>query len=171
MYGQLYSVSRITRIAEKGIAVGRPVTRPRRVEGVVTQRPPPQIVACGFPARRSSEPGSQLSIRLKPRIGDRQFRPYQGKALRELLALLPAYFAVLTSPTSGLPPALLGASGDTQEPLDISRYAVIVIVAAQGLIEGVLLCVHRGMEPLSDELLESLCRSLLALALGPSFTL
>jgi hypothetical protein len=71
----------------------------RRVEGVVTQRPPPQIVACGFPALRSSEPGSQLSISLKPCIGDRQFRLYQRKALFELLELLPAYFAVLTSPT------------------------------------------------------------------------
>ena len=42
-------------------------------------------------------------------------------------------------------------------------------MAAQVLIEGVLLFVHRCMEPLSDELLDSLCRSLLALALGPSF--
>jgi hypothetical protein len=35
-----------------------------RVEGVVTQRPPPQSVACGFPARRSSEHASHLGIRL-----------------------------------------------------------------------------------------------------------
>ena len=48
------------------VAVGTTLTGRRRVEGVVTQRPPPQIVACGFPALRSSEPGSQLSISLKP---------------------------------------------------------------------------------------------------------
>ena len=73
--------------------------RHRRVEGAVTQRPPPQIVACGFPALRSSEHGSQLGIRLKVRIGDGQFRLCQGIAMFELLELLPVHFAVLTSPT------------------------------------------------------------------------
>src|SRR5262249_46165103 len=151
------------------VAVGMPVTRHRRVEGVVTQRPPPPIVAGGFPARRSSEPGSHLSISRKTCIGDRKLRLYQGKALVALLALLPASFAVLPAPTYGLPPALLGESGATQETLAMSRYAVRVIVAAPGLIEGVRLCVQRRMAPVADELLESLCRSLEALALGPAF--
>ena len=96
-------------------------------------------------------------------------RPYQGKAVFELLKRFPVYFTVLTAPTSGLPPALLGASGEAQETTDISRYAVGVRVAAQGLLEGVLLFVYRSLEPVSEARLESLCCSLEALPLGPSF--
>src|SRR6266851_1441932 len=148
-----------------------PVTQHRRVEDVVTQRPPPQIVACGFPARRSSELGAQLGIGRQPCIGDRALRPYQGKALFELLELLPDHCAVLTSSTEGLPPELLGASGDAQETLDISRYAVIVVVAAPGRMEGVLLFGHGSVEHVSDTPLDGLCRSLEARALSPPFPL
>jgi hypothetical protein len=80
------------------ITVGRPVTRPRRVEGMFTQRPPPQIVAYRPPALHSSEHGAQLGIRLKAHIGDGQLRPYQGKAVFELLKLFPVYFAVRCYP-------------------------------------------------------------------------
>jgi hypothetical protein len=135
----------------------------------VTQRPPPQIVACGFPALRSSEHGSQLGIRLNGGIDDAQFRPCQGTALCELLELLPGHFAVLTAPTSGLPPELLGESVDAQETLDGARYAVVVIVAAQVLIADVLLVGHGRMQPVADESLDGLCRSLEARALGSPF--
>src|SRR5215510_2314577 len=106
-----------------------PVTRHRRVEGVVTQRPPPQIVACGFPALRSAAHDSPLSIRLQVHIGDGQLRPYQEHAVFALLKLFPVYFAVLTALTSGLPPELLGLSGETLETLDVSRSPVVVVVA------------------------------------------
>lgn len=136
---------------------------------MVTQRPPPQIVACGFAALRSSEHGSPLGIRLKGCRGDAQLRPCQGTALCELLELLPGHFAVLTAPTSGLPPALLGESGDAQETRDVSRYAVVVIVAAQVLFADVLLVGHGSMKHVSDEALDGLCRSLQALALSSPF--
>ena len=50
----------------------------------MTQRPPPPIVACGCPARRSSAPGAPLRRSLAPCIGERAWRLYQGKALGEL---------------------------------------------------------------------------------------
>jgi hypothetical protein len=84
----------------------------------------------------------------------------------ELRKLFPAYFPVLTAPTSGLPPALLGESVETQETLDVSRYPVVVVVAAQILIEGLLLQWYGRMEPVADEPLDGLCRSLEALALS-----
>src|SRR5207249_1796592 len=132
------------------------------------QRPPPQIVACGLPARRSSEHGLQLGIRLQAHIGTGQCRPYQGKAGCELLQLFPMDSAVLTPPTSGLPPELLGASGDTQEPLDVSRSPVRVVVAAQVWMAGLLLLLSGRMQPGSDEPWHGLCRSLEACALSPS---
>lgn len=55
--------------------------------------------------------------------------------------------------------------------MDVSRYTVIVIVAAQVLIDYVLLFLPGRMEHVSDEPLDGLCRSLEALALGPSFDL
>src|SRR5262245_24233794 len=136
-----------------------PVTRHRRVEGVVTQRPPPQIVACGFPALRSAAHDSPLSIRLQVHIGDGQLRPYQEQTVFALLKLFPVYFAVLTALTSGLPPELLGLSGETLETLDVSRSPVVVVVAAQILIACLLLRLYRRMEHVSDAPIDGLCRS------------
>src|SRR5712691_1641338 len=85
------------------VVVGTPVTRRRRVEDVVTQGPPPQIVACGFPARRASERGAQLGIRLKAHIGDGQLRPYQGKAFAGILASAVATGDVLSGSGSSMP--------------------------------------------------------------------
>jgi hypothetical protein len=89
----------------------------------------------------------------------------------ELLKLFPVDFAVLTSPTEGLPPALLGEAVETQETLDVSRYPVVVVVAAPILIACLLLLLYGRLEHGSDAPLDGLCRSREALALGPSFDL
>jgi hypothetical protein len=131
----------------------------------VTQRPPPQIVAGGFPARRASEQGAPLGRRRKGGRGEAPVRPGQGTALCELLERLPGHFAVLTAPTSGRPPARLGESGEAQETRAVSRDAVVVIVAAQGRSEDVLLVGPGSMKPVADEALAGLCRALEARAL------
>ena len=131
----------------------------------MTQRPPPQIVAGGFPARRASEQGSPLGRRRKGGRGEAPVRPGQGTALCELLERLPGHFAVLTAPTSGRPPARLGESGEAQETRAVSRDAVVVIVAAQGRSEDVLLVGPGSMKPVADEALAGLCRALEARAL------
>jgi hypothetical protein len=92
-------------------------------------------------------------------------RPGQGTALCELLERLPGHFAVLTAPTSGRPPARLGESGEAQETRAVSRDAVVVIVAAQGRSEDVLLVGPGSMKPVADEALAGLCRALEARAL------
>src|SRR5262249_24570495 len=61
-------------------------------------------------------------------------------------------------------------SVEPQETLDVSRYTVVVVVAAQILIEGLLLWYGR-MEHVADEPLDGLCRSLEALALRSSLDL
>ena len=134
----------------------------------MTQRPPPQIVACGFPARRSSAHDAQRGIRLKVHRGHGQLRPCQGHAVWERLKRFPVYCAVLTAPTAGLPPALLGAAGESPETVDVARETVGVVVAAPRLMEGLRLRWDGRMEHGAAEPLDGLCRSREARARGPA---
>src|SRR5262249_50355829 len=130
-----------------------------RVAGAVTPPRLPQNAACGFPALRSSEVGSQHGDSLQLRIREIQLWSQQRIPLRDLMKVLPPNRAFPASAAQHSAPVALHGPMDPLQCPDVPGNAVVRIVTAKHLVEVFSLFRNRLVPPLPNLFLQMRQRS------------
>src|SRR5262249_41102944 len=125
------------------VGVGMIVTHHHRVAGAVTRTRLPQNVACSFPALRSSEGTAQRRESLQLPVPEIQLWSQQWKPLLDSMEHLPPNLAVPAPAAQHLAPVAFHGPMDPLQCSNVSSNAVVPIVTAEHLIDGVSLSTLR----------------------------
>ena len=135
--------------------VGGAVARLRAGSPEAVTRPRfPQNAACGFPALRSSEGGSQHCESLQLPVREAQLWSQDRLPLLDLVEHLPRYASCPTPAAKHLVPVAFHRSMDLLQGTEVPGDAVIGVMAPQCGVESVDLFPDRQVPDLSQQVLQ-----------------